>query len=588
MSSSAYNNLLTHPIQETEQLFTFPIPAEAPIFRVGTRSSFIDLDPCEAWDSGSIDAINQVCEGLFAYNLSDPELSVEPRLAATLGSWNTERTELTIPLRNDVLFHDGTEFNATSAKWNLDRLNFFVDTDQTPFAYMYAPLADKYPDTPLLINRTEILDPFTIKIVLNYPCVPIMALLCFSGSSMLSPTATPATEFLSVSNEDLLVGTGPFKLIYYNDTFIHFEAFPDYYRGMAEIQTMEFHALDYYQQSAELSIGNLDFILNVDNAYKPIFEANPDIVLLDSIKSPNIYYIGMNNKVINQTIRQAISYTFDYEDFLSWYGSGGSRLTSYIPEGLLFHYEGGDLPNQNITRARQILIDAGVVPEIAQSWTDEQWISIAESTAPLFSFNYTYNIESNSRAEAGYNLQYNLRLIGIGLDLFSMDWGNFLDAMYNHQDNLEIFMSGWGPDYNDPTTFINVLMSNNSDGNFAQINDAYLESLLDEGWTETDIEARRDIYYQIQEYLLSELRPWLLIHQVTYSLAHTYQLGEYPVNNLNYVSFYECRWPFVDSDRDRIGDDDEFNNYGTDPLDADSDDDGLDDYEEIFEYGTDP
>jgi ABC-type transport system substrate-binding protein len=582
-----FNMPPTRPIPEIGQLF--PVQAApVPIFRVGTKSSIINLDPCESWDSGSIDVINQVCEGLFAYNLSDPELSVEPRLATTLGMWNIERTELTIPLRTDVLFHDGTEFNATSAKWNLDRLNFFVEMDQTPFAYMYRPLADQYPDTPLLINQTEILSPYTIKIVLNYPCVPIMALLCFSGATMLSPSVTPATEFLSVSNDDPLVGTGPFKLISYNDTVIQFEAFTDYYRGMAEIQTMEFHILDSYLQSTELSIGNLDFILSVNSGFKPLFEADPDIILLDSIKSPVIFYIGMNNQVINQTLREAISYTFDYDNFLSWFGSGGSRLTSYIPEGLLFHYEEGNLPTHNISHARQILLDAGIVPEIAQSWTDEQWISIAESTAPLFSFNYTYNEGTNARGEAGNNLKYNLRFLGIHLDLIPMDWIPYIDLLNDHPEQVELFMIGWGPDYNDPTTYINVLFSNSSSANFAQINDPYLEILLEEGWTETDIEARRDIYYQIQDYLLSELHPWLLIYQKTYSLAHTYQLGEYPVNNLNYVSFYECRWPFVDTDRDRIGDDDEINIYGTDPNDADSDDDALTDYEEIFEYETDP
>jgi len=53
----------------------------------GTMYGPVDLDPQVAWDSASIDAIDQVCEGLFAYNLSDSEMVIIPNLALS-GTWN--------------------------------------------------------------------------------------------------------------------------------------------------------------------------------------------------------------------------------------------------------------------------------------------------------------------------------------------------------------------------------------------------------------------------------------------------------------------------------------------------------------------
>ncbi len=88
----------------------------------GASSSPVDLDPQYAWDSASIDVIDQVCEGLYTYNLSDPELAIIPSLAIVDGTWTINGLIYTVTLRQGVTFHDGTKFNATAVKWTIDRL----------------------------------------------------------------------------------------------------------------------------------------------------------------------------------------------------------------------------------------------------------------------------------------------------------------------------------------------------------------------------------------------------------------------------------------------------------------------------------
>jgi ABC-type transport system substrate-binding protein len=73
-----------------------------PVFRYGVTTTPQTLDPAYAWDSASIDIIDQVMEGLVAYDLFDPEMAIIPRLATNIGIWNTEGTELTFTLRQDV------------------------------------------------------------------------------------------------------------------------------------------------------------------------------------------------------------------------------------------------------------------------------------------------------------------------------------------------------------------------------------------------------------------------------------------------------------------------------------------------------
>jgi len=52
----------------------------------GTNSGPTDLDPQNALDLSSFNVINQVCEGLFTYNLTDPKSSISQLIPTGLFS----------------------------------------------------------------------------------------------------------------------------------------------------------------------------------------------------------------------------------------------------------------------------------------------------------------------------------------------------------------------------------------------------------------------------------------------------------------------------------------------------------------------
>ncbi|NHJ25876.1 MAG: hypothetical protein EAX89_14940, partial [Candidatus Lokiarchaeota archaeon] len=58
-----------------------PPPDLAGYLVYGTVSGPADLDPMDAWDSFSFAVQDQVCEGLFGYNYTDPEMEIIPKLA---------------------------------------------------------------------------------------------------------------------------------------------------------------------------------------------------------------------------------------------------------------------------------------------------------------------------------------------------------------------------------------------------------------------------------------------------------------------------------------------------------------------------
>ena len=95
-------------------------PSRSDAYIRSTSSGPHTLEITDSWDSASNDVLEQVVETLFAWDLTDTDL---PRINLLAESYFWENlTTLHIKLREGVLFHDNTSFNAFAAKWNLDRL----------------------------------------------------------------------------------------------------------------------------------------------------------------------------------------------------------------------------------------------------------------------------------------------------------------------------------------------------------------------------------------------------------------------------------------------------------------------------------
>src|SRR5690606_23831529 len=86
-------------------------------FRIGLQEDPDVLDPHKARTFVGRIVFTSLCDKLIDVNAS---LEFVPQLA-TEWSWGNENKTLTFKLRDDVVFHDGTKFNAEAAKANLDR-----------------------------------------------------------------------------------------------------------------------------------------------------------------------------------------------------------------------------------------------------------------------------------------------------------------------------------------------------------------------------------------------------------------------------------------------------------------------------------
>ncbi|MFX1596119.1 MAG: ABC transporter substrate-binding protein, partial [Promethearchaeota archaeon] len=483
------------------------------------------IDPVDCLDPSGAEVIRQVAETLWFYNYSDPAL---PRInmLAESETWKNS-TALEVTLRQGVLFHDGTPFNASVVEWNIDRMMYlFNHTGTLPSGNPgQCHHIFEGPDGSPILSDFEVTGTYTGIIHLAQPFTSLLDLFCSIGASMISKTAHAghATSFIDITTDDL-VGTGPYMYDYYiTDTEIKFSRWENYWREPVLFENMVYEIVfNRVTQNSMMQNGDVDYISNIEPVFINSFITDPDIIY-DESDTPGlvVYYLALNNKEINVTWRKAMSYAFDYTYMIQNYYQD-TKFRSYGPVSPGFgDWYTSDVealaPYFNITLARMIL--AGLdptpnpVPGIPEAigrdpLDDGDW---GLGGNQLISFNYSYPI-GNYREDLFYLLEFwfadiSIEVLDGGVDF--ANWNYFYDRAFGNvpggYDDLGMFWIGWGPDYLDPINMIQPLFSNESFANGAQVNDTELEAAFLKYLTETNSTLKVEIMHNMSKYIASEL-----------------------------------------------------------------------------------
>lgn len=539
-------------------LVAVPEPAVKNTIIAGDMYGPDNLDPHELWESAGYDIVLQIYEGLYRYDIASPGLELIPSLASAFGTWEFAASDpdnnianCTIPLREDVYFHDGTKFNAAAVKWSFDRLAYWMNVSGTlPGTETVAQIESLYrwPDWTPVINHTEIVDTYTIKFVLNKPYGVFDAILSFSAAFVMSPTSSMFDTRIQVSQAcapggsgHQIVGTGPFVFQSYQaGVETRMKRFDDYHLGAAAVENLVIYIIqDADARNNAMLAGDINCLEAPHPSFYDEMRASDDVNLVevDSPASTITQYLGMNNKLINKTWRQAISWAIDYDYMIDELREGYAlRLESPIPMGIAYANYSSTEAVLNLTKARAIMNSMGFGTTFTEP---SEWLA-----ATFRTLNYTYNLGNKFREDMLILLQDNLDKIGIVVEDNGKEWTPYLDLVYNRTapgyDGLSLWFIGWMPDYNDASNYVNSLMSNVSSGNAAQINDPKLEGLLRAGIAETNSTLRAVIYNEMQVYLVEDLMPWAWGYSSLNRDAFAPNLKGFPTNPWGYSYFYPC------------------------------------------------
>ncbi len=492
-------------------------------FVVRINSGPETLDPLGAEDFGTIETIRQVCEGLYIYNYSSPEMEPIPCLAQSMGTWSYDMLNLTIELKEGVTFHDGSPFNAQAVKWNFDRLQYWTygldidyDGDLENHPLGTASMASFESKEIPILNRTEIIDEYTVRFVLNTQAVIWESLLAFIPCSIMLPDPNYLygyNFFNRIDNNDDLIGTGPFRLTEYSiDNEVVFDYNPNYHMtwGDNHIERMIYLIIP---DDVTASLGVLNHEIHWGKVIPDYQDQGGDLALIEvACKREVVYFVQMNLFTMKDDYRYASSFVWNHSYFLEEVlGGRHYELHVPIPDGMQYHladFEGES--EYNYEAAQDILLnsaDLDIQANLTSNGlthlsTREEWRAVAEGLSPVAVLNYT-RYQSGLVELVGILLQDYLKDIGIKLVILdSMPWDDWVKDFLENPDGhkrLCYSFGGRGPDYNDPITMIEPLYGTNASGNcFMLDNDTWNDMLLD-SYSLTG-NARRDKFYEIQEH----------------------------------------------------------------------------------------
>lgn len=133
---------------------------------IGTTQTLRTIDPADAYEVISGNLLYNLGDRLYAYEVGTTQL--QPQLATDFPTISDDRLTYTMPLRQGVLFHDDTPFNAEAMAFSLRR---FIENGGPPSSL----LSD-------IVDEITATGEYELTIKLKRPFAAFPSLLAFSGA----------------------------------------------------------------------------------------------------------------------------------------------------------------------------------------------------------------------------------------------------------------------------------------------------------------------------------------------------------------------------------------------------------------------
>ncbi len=290
------------------------------------------------------------------------KFETQPGLAESYKVVNPTTVELT--LRKGVKFHDGSDFTAEVAKWNVERA-------------MTHPKS-KLKSTVESIKSVEVVNENTLRLNLKAPSAIMDLLLSFAPlefMGMLSKTAMDTLGEEQFGNHP--VGTGPMKMKeWVRDQRIVLEKFPGHWEKGDDGQPLPYldgyHArviLDMSVALVEMRAGTVDVFFNLEPKDAATVERQPELAIQEIFGQQRAFpFLRFNAKPgtnypfsNNQKLRAAADYAVDRVGMAKALGFGMAQPAyyNYWFPGMLGWDE--TLPRRefDLAKAKQLVSEAG-------------------------------------------------------------------------------------------------------------------------------------------------------------------------------------------------------------------------------------
>ena len=448
---------------------------------VAVQDNLTGLDPAVVNDTLSQTSLRLIYQGLFGF---DKDMKLIPLLAESYEA-NENATEFTIKLRKGIKFHDGTDFNAAAAKFNIDRL--------------------ANPDNKLsrrslvsMVKEVQAVDDSTIKLTLKEPFGAMVASLAHPGAMMISPAAL---EKFGKNIDRNPVGTGPFTFKHWAADTLEVVKNDNYWKeGMPKVDGVTIRSVpESGARFAMLQTGEAQYIPTFPTELMKAVENNPN-VQVEATPSIVETYVAMNNlkkPFDDLRVRQALNYAVDKDAFCKVVSNGYcSPADSIIPSALAFHVKAGDY-TFNLDKAKELMKEAG----LEAGFETEVWA--ASNTGSL---------------RAAQFIQQQLAQINVKVNVVPLEAGVAAQKVWGvdkpEDATVQLYYGGWSASTGDADWGIRPLLYGQSFPpamfNVAYYKNPKVDAAIEAGIATADPAKRAEAYAEVQK-LAWQDAPWIFL-----------------------------------------------------------------------------
>lgn len=483
--------LLLSPIAPFAQSEAVDADAGRLVLSIATEPP--DLDHSTTSDQISIFVLSHVFEGLLQYG---PDGQLMPAVAE---SWRETENGFEFVLRRDARWSDGKALTAMDFKYAWQRA-LSPDT-ASQYAFILFPIAGAKAiheqGAPADSLGVEIVDPYTLRVVLERPCPWFPSLTAFPTFYPLREDVVNRWQGRYAADADKMIYNGPFIL----DRWVHGAHLRmrrnEHYWNREAIALNEID-IPYITsdpgaqynlfKDGQIALANLDKS-SLEHALSRGFEAR-------EFKNGTLFYWLFNFRderpTSNRALRKAIQSIFD------------PSILVYQVLGLPGIEPGVSLFPKTVRVAGQRLREHHPLTEpdrslaVAKRWLEQARNELGGEIPAL-----TLLAGDSPRAtqEAEF-LQYLLkRALGIELRIDQQSFKQRLEKM--RRGDFDIAAAGWGPDYDDALTFADLFASWNAN-NRGRYSSASYDSLVRRAMVQTDPKQRMRSFHLMQQHIQSE------------------------------------------------------------------------------------
>ena len=436
-----------------------------------------------------------------------PELKIVPDLAKSWEVLDAGKTYV-FHLEEGVKFHDGTDFDAEAAKWNIDRI---LDPEVKSWVRPY------YEE----IDTVEVVDKYTLRIRMKQPSGALLTALggYFQGIPMISPKA------FETYGKDWLyhpVGTGPYIFKeWVPGKHVILEKNPNSFRkGLPYIDTLEFRIMkDPLTASTALRAGEIDFITRMPIQQVPLLEKSPGIKVITGPElAPTIALLNMRVKPLDDVrARRAVGgYGINRVEIAKVAFQGrATPLVSVVPPGVPDAIDLNEMYPYKPDEAKRLLKELGF-----------------DNKNPFKFTILTSNVDA-TYANVAALLKEQMAKIGVEAKINMLDGTAFVDrVLVKHDFDMAVASFATLRDINQRS--VSFFKGRQSD--YVGINDPKLEEMVYQ-WRRTLDEAeQRKISADIQRLIADQLY-WVNVTGYPFFMAYRDTVKNYTFYNTALVLF---------------------------------------------------